>query len=413
MKKQLLLSLALCIVFTGCAGTSVENSNTTTSTQDQTNLNTSVELPTGKRPAQFAAQSLVKNTFVTFDDNERCQFYRCTIATQTDGNGNIVASELKAPAGYEYLEVDALPKDYLLIIKDGKVYSYQPSTQKIAPFIIDDTKTQLSLEKDQGLYAKEAFNQKGNYLFIAFRMDDAEVSQDIGPGVFINTSATPDAFFTYDSTKDILLSIKNPSPENNFLDYTAPTDGTPKSVKGELTFSPFLYDALNSRTISWFGHAYEIYRGPWGDYMPSTGPVKITSLTGEAIKQIPLETFITTDQENGNIFFVSYKGLTTVDANSSHPVKDLESVTILNADNPNLEESKITVSPKVTSFFETRNSEVDINFLTSFSYATPIIHLESNKLTFRGMNGNNVLFTLTKNEITSAEFAKSTDTRMY
>ncbi|MFN7161096.1 MAG: hypothetical protein ACK4NC_05855 [Candidatus Gracilibacteria bacterium] len=412
MKKQLLASLVISIIFTGCANTTqVSNINVNTDTPplDQTNLNTLVESAAGKKPAQFAARSLKKDTFVSF--SEGCTFYRCSEASQNDGNGNVVANSMKAPAGYEFLEIDALPKDYLLIIKDSKVYSYQPSTQKITPFTANDTKVQLAVEKDQGLYAKEAFNKKGSYLFIVFTMQGAEVSKEIGPGVFINFSSTPDALYTYDSTKDVLLSVNNAAPENNFIDYNASSEGTSKNVKGELAYSPFLYDGINERTIAWFGHAYEIYRGPWGDYMPSSGPIKVTSLTGKSIKNITLESFITEDQKSGDIFFATYKGISKIDANTSHPLKDLESIVIVNTGNPNLEERTITISPKVKSFLASRDSEADKNFLLGFSYGPTAIRLAGNTLTFG--DSDTVTFTLTKDEITFAEFAKSTDTRMY
>lgn len=386
MKKQLIAFLAFAAILSGCStstnlpttntGTSLENSSTLLNVNENT-----VSPVVNEGQTDTSKASLQKNTFVTFTGG--CSFYRCNEAIQNDENGNAVSAAFHSPAGYQFLEVDALPEDYLLMIKDGSVFSYQPSTKKITPFTANDTKMQLTLKKDEGLYAKEAFNKKGEYLLIAFQMNSPS-KEDGGP--FINTSASPIAFYTYDSLHDTLLTQKNSTPMNNFISNSSET------VKGDIVNTEFLYDAILQRTISWNYITRELYKGPFGDYSPRRGPVKITSLDGTVLKVIS-GNIVTTVENSSKLFIFDYGDSTLPESNLDHPIRLLKQIIVLDTEDKEMKEKILSLSSDVRAFLDTTGE-------ARYNYSFPHNVTFTNTQLLVPHNEGNIIFTLTGDKVT-------------
>lgn len=412
MKKALVLS-SLTLLLTACGATtnsvSTTGSSNTVSTQatttaEQTTPPTSV-VPTTvpgtntnspSIPKVVQKPLLKKTTYVTFD--EVCKYFRCTEARQHKVPGD-EGQRLDSPKGYVFLEVDALPKDYLLVEAEGKVYTFQPSTLKITPFTVDSTKKQLTLNKNEALSAKEAFNKKGLFLLTKFKMNESEIDGAGENTTFFNTSATALAFYTYDSTKDSLLAITNATPSNNFLDYTYGGENNKKTTsKGELTTSPFLYDGVHGRIIAWNGINHDFFRGPMGDYpIPST-PIRITTLEGKLIKEFKDGIITDYADEAGNLYLGFYDQINTKDLYAEKPLAQLQKIALLQAgdDTPTLH--YYTLSKGVQEYIA---KTIDKN---SFSYMPLHITIEKNQLIMD--SSDKIIFTMEGTTLTRAQLYK-------
>ena len=390
MNQKLLLCLvASVVVLGGCTGqldfktSDVSNQNVALSSFSSRTADTErsiISKNANTNKSALAPLPPEKKHIASFD-REDCSLKRCTKVTQQIFMNSKTENVHVAPKGYSFLEVDALPKDYLLVIKGNDVFTYKPSTGKITPFTYDDSKKQMTLAKDEAIYAKEAFNEPGKYLLLVFKMTLVKNE------AWSFSQTEPKEFALYDSKKDVLTSVKTENIKNLFI--------TNQESGSYLSNSPFLFDGKKNQIIVWGGMNRFFWDGPIGEPTANLGELFIASLDGKKKELVSKDQYIIPGN-NGSFFIFDTDVISDVSYHSAL-LNRLTNITYRDFSVTPVKGEKYTMSKQVQKYFAEVSGPNDPNLVFDYGFAG--FERKGDTLIWHGFWTNSLEFTVGKGNV--------------